>query len=93
MPDDTTSKTNRAAPTKLRRAGLIFRITSVVFALTGIIYAVNVYRHDSADFDISMSVLQFSLGIVFFLIGAACYRKADAEYHVQTSDSFPHGTS
>lgn len=87
MPDNTTSKTIRAAPSKLRRVGLIYRVTAGVFALSAIFYAVNSFRHEAADFDISMSVLQFALAIVFFSVGTMYYRKANATQPPSTEGS------
>ncbi|HEV7403864.1 MAG TPA: hypothetical protein VGO11_13085 [Chthoniobacteraceae bacterium] len=74
---------------QLRRAGLIFRITAAVFAVTGITYAVNAYRHEVPDSDMSMSVLQFSLAVVFFAVGASCYQRARAEQPVRHDDGRP----
>ena len=82
MPDNTTSQSTRTLPRKLRRIGFIYRVTACVFALSGLFYAVNIYRHVEPEFDISMSVLQFALAIVFFAVGAMYYRKADAEQRV-----------
>ena len=85
MPNDTKSETSRAVPRKLRRLGLIYRITASIFALSAILYAVNIYRHDEAEFDIAMSVLQFALAIVFFAVGAMYYWRANAGQNVPSA--------
>lgn len=62
----------------LRKAGLIFRITAAVFSIVGIGYAIRACRLEAADADLALSVVQFSIALVFFAVGAACYQRARA---------------
>lgn len=58
---------------------MLCRIAAAVFALAGIAFAVNASRHEAADFERSMAVLQFSLGVVFLGLGVSYSKRAEAE--------------
>lgn len=79
MSQNLPSTSNALERSRFRRFGLIFWITAGVFAVTGIRSIVRAYGDESENSDLSISVLQFSLAVVFFALGVSCYARARAE--------------